>query len=749
MILNLIRLNLSILFISILFANLLNAEVIKEIKITGNDRVSNETIKMFSKISISDDLNDYKVNQLLKDLYESNFFDDVSVKFLNQILIIDVKESPIIQNIDYEGIKAQKIREVILKNVRLKTRSSFNKILLQKDKQSIASALRNLGYYFSKTDIFIEELDDNKINLIYKINLGDKAKIKKITFIGNKIFKEKKLKSLIISEEYKFWKFISGKKFLNENIITFDTRLLKNFYLNKGYYDVKINSSFAKLFNENDFELIFNIDANKKFIFNDLTLDLPTDFEKSNFLELLSLLDDMKGEPYSINKVENILDKIDIITVTDQFESVSASVVENIDNQKINLNFIIEEQDKLYVEKINIFGNNVTRENVIRNQFEIDEGDPYNEILANKSLNNIKSLNFFKNVTSEVKEGKSSDSRIININVEEKPTGEISAGAGVGTSGCTVSFGVKENNYLGKGLTVLSNLSINEESLKGLFSIRNPNYKNSDKSVYFTAETVETDRLTNFGYKTNKKGFSIGTDFEYLNNLKIGLGNSNYYEKIETDSTASARQKSQEGNYWDTFINLNFDYDTRNQRFQTTDGLRSRYFLDLPAISETATVSNSYIFKNYTELYENNVSSFSIYLQMSKSFKDKDIKLSERIILPSNRLRGFERGKVGPKDGNDFIGGNYAASINFSSTIPQILENSENIDFLVFLDAANVWGVDYFNGDDEGSEIRSSVGFGIDWLTPIGPLNFTLAQAITKSKTDVTETFRFNLGTTF
>ena len=749
MILNLIRLNLSILFISILFANLLNAEVIKEIKITGNDRVSNETIKMFSKISISDDLNDYKVNQLLKDLYESNFFDDVSVKFLNQILIIDVKESPIIQNIDYEGIKAQKIREVILKNVRLKTRSSFNKILLQKDKQSIASALRNLGYYFSKTDIFIEELDDNKINLIYKINLGDKAKIKKITFIGNKIFKEKKLKSLIISEEYKFWKFISGKKFLNENIITFDTRLLKNFYLNKGYYDVKINSSFAKLFNENDFELIFNIDANKKFIFNDLTLDLPTDFEKSNFLELLSLLDDMKGEPYSINKVENILDKIDIITVTDQFESVSASVVENIDNQKINLNFIIEEQDKLYVEKINIFGNNVTRENVIRNQFEIDEGDPYNEILANKSLNNIKSLNFFKNVTSEVKEGKSSDSRIININVEEKPTGEISAGAGVGTSGGTVSFGVKENNYLGKGLTVLSNLSINEESLKGLFSIRNPNYKNSDKSVYFTAETVETDRLTNFGYKTNKKGFSIGTDFEYLNNLKIGLGNSNYYEKIETDSTASARQKSQEGNYWDTFINLNFDYDTRNQRFQTTDGLRSRYFLDLPAISETATVSNSYIFKNYTELYENNVSSFSIYLQMSKSFKDKDIKLSERIILPSNRLRGFERGKVGPKDGNDFIGGNYAASINFSSTIPQILENSENIDFLVFLDAANVWGVDYFNGDDEGSEIRSSVGFGIDWLTPIGPLNFTLAQAITKSKTDVTETFRFNLGTTF
>ena len=129
--------------------------------------------------------------------------------------------------------------------------------------------------------------------------------------------------------------------------------------------------------------------------------------------------------------------------------------------------------------------------------------------------------------------------------------------------------------------------------------------------------------------------------------------------------------------------------------------------------------------------------------------KSEEIKLSERIILPSNRLRGFERGKVGPKDGEDFIGGNYAAAINFSSTIPQLLENSENIDVLFFIDAGNVWGVDYFSGDDEGSEIRSSIGLGLDWLTPVGPLNFTLATAITKAESDKTETFRFNLGTSF
>ena len=171
--------------------------------------------------------------------------------------------------------------------------------------------------------------------------------------------------------------------------------------------------------------------------------------------------------------------------------------------------------------------------------------------------------------------------------------------------------------------------------------------------------------------------------------------------------------------------------------------------IDLPLLSETATFTNTYLFKYFTELYENNISNISLYLRSSTSLKSEEIKLSERIILPSNRLRGFERGKVGPKDGEDFIGGNYAAAINFSSTIPQLLENSENIDVLFFIDAGNVWGVDYFSGDDEGSEIRSSIGLGLDWLTPVGPLNFTLATAITKAESDKTETFRFNLGTTF
>ena len=704
---------------------------------------------MFSEVEINDNVNANVVNTVLKNLYNTNFFENVSVNFTNSILEIRVVENPIIQNINYEGIKSNKIKDLIRTSTKLKSRSSYNELILKNDKKNIQTELKKLGYYFPSIETYIENLKDNKINLTYKIELGDKAKINKISFIGDKKFKDKKLKNIIVSEENRFWKFITNKKFVNESLISLDKRLLKNFYLNKGFYDVKIDSSFAKLVNQNEFELIFNIQANEKFYFNELKLILPKNFDPVNFENLNEFLKKLKGEPYSLNKVRDILEEIDIITISEQFESISANVDESIFDQKINLNFIVEETKVVFLERINIFGNNVTRENVIRNQFEIDEGDPYNEILAKKSINNLKSLNFFKNVTSEVIDGSNPDLKIINITVEEKPTGEISAGAGVGTSGSSVSFGVRENNYLGKGINLASNITLTDESLKGRFSVTNPNFKNSDKLVFFSAEASEIDRLSAYGYKTNKTGVSIGTNFEYLNNFTIGLGNSNFYEKIETDSTASARQKTQEGNYWDSFINLNFDYDTRNQKFQPTDGFRSQYFLDTPILSETATLTNTYLFKYFTELYENNISSFSIFLSSAISLKDEDIKLSERIILPSNRLRGFERGKVGPKDGDDFIGGNYAATINFSSTIPQILQNSENLDLLFFVDIGNVWGVDYFDGDDEGSEIRSSTGLGIDWLTPVGPLNFTFATAITKADTDKTESFRFNLGTSF
>ena len=725
------------------------SDQLKEINIIGNERISNETIKMFSDIKINQSINDIDLNNVLKNLYETNFFEDVSVELKNNKLIIKIVEAPIIEDITYDGIKANKIRDAVLANLSLKPRSSYNEFLLSEDKKKMITALKDFGYFYAKIETYITDLDNNKINIKHLFELGEKAKIKKITFVGNKIYKNRKLRSLIVSEEYKFWKFISGKKFLNENLINFDQRLLKNFYLNKGYYNIEINSSFAKMIDDNEFEIVFNINPNKRVFFNDLSIDIPEDYNENNYLKVQELLDKIKGKPYSISTVEKILEQIEVITINDEFMSVKAFVKENLTDSKLDIVFKIEETEKYFVKKINIFGNNITQENVIRNQFEIDEGDPFNDILQKKSENNLKNLNFFRSVKSEVITDEEDKSKEINITVEEKPTGEVFAGAGAGTQGGTISFGIKENNYLGRGLSLKVDGTLTEESFKGQFNITNPNYKNSDKSIFLNIQAIETDRLTNFGYKTNKTGFDIGTGFEYLDDLNLSLSARMFYERITTDSTASARQRSQEGDYLDTFVKLNFDYDKRNQKFKTTEGFRSVYGIDVPFISDTNTIKNSYFFKHFSELYEDNISTFSLLLKSANSLSGDDVKLSERLYIPSSRLRGFERGKVGPKDGDDFIGGNYITAFNAATTLPQILPNLQEVDVSLFFDAANIWGVDYDSSINDGSDIRSSIGVGIDWFTPIGPMNFSFTEAITKSDTDIKEFFRFNIGTSF
>ena len=721
----------------------------EKIIVNGNERISNETILVFSEIQDNKTLDENSINEILKKLYKSGFFKDVKVKIESNNLIIDVLENPIIQTVFIEGIKRKKTEESLYEILSLKNRSSYNSTLIKKDEGAILSFLKDNGYYFSKVTSSYQDLGGNKIDLLYQIELGEKSKISKISFIGDKRFKDSTLKNIIISEEYKFWKFLSGKKYLNGNLINYDKRLLNNFYKNKGFFNVVIESSFANYLGNDEFEIIYNISSGKKFYFNEFDLNLPIDYERANFQQLDKIFKDLKGENYSLNSIDKILKEIDKIVLNEQFEFLKSTVKESIEDNLINLTFDIDESEKFYVEKINILGNNITREEVIRNNLIVDEGDAYNELLQTRTLNNLRSLNFFSKVESEILDIENKNKKIINITVEEKPTGEIMAGAGVGTSGGTLAFGVSENNFLGRGIEFSSDISVGAENIKGIISMNNPNYKGSNKSLNASLESTITDRLKNFGYKSNKTGFSVGSGFELYDDLYWNTGIASYLEKLDTDSTASASMKKQEGSYFDTFFNHTFSYDKRNQRYKTSDGYISRFTQNIPLISKSYTLTNSYDYKIYNEWLDENVFTIGFFGKTSNSLSGKNIKLSDRLYLPASKLRGFESGKVGPKDGADYIGGNYAASINIATSLSQILPNSQNTNFSIFFDAGNVWGIDYSSSLSDESKIRSSVGIALDFFTPIGPLNFSLSEAITKGKNDTTESFRFNLGTTF
>ena len=738
------------LFFLLLFLNSVFAETIKKINVSGNERISKETIILFGEIDLNEDFSEHTLNKILKNLYNTNFFEDIKIDISNNILNVFVVENPIIQNVKIEGIKAKKLKDPIYDALKLKKNNSFNEYLMKKDRDLFLNILKSNGFYFAKVNIKKIENSNNTVSIIYNVDLGKRAKIRKIKFIGDKKYKNRKLFRIIASEEDKFWKFISSNKLLDQGRIELDVRLLGNFYKNKGFYNVKVESSFAEFLDNGQFDLTFNINAGDKFYFNNLKLNIPNDYDRNNFSKIDSLFEKLKNKPYSYNAIEKILNRVENIALRDEYDSINAVVEENIVG-KNKLDFIvsISEMRKLFVERINVLGNNITREDVIRNNLILDEGDTFNKILHKKSINNLKALNFFKTVESEVTEGSSKENKIINIEVEEKPTGEISAGAGVGTSGTMIGFEIKENNFLGRGIQFGTNLELTDESIRGRFSVSNPNFRGSDQSVFANLQSSETDRLDNFGYKTTKTGFTVGSRFEYFENVFLSPSFSTYYESLKTDSSASAILEKQKGTYFDTDINYLLDYDRRNQKYQTTEGFRSRFSQSIPIVSDTYGLINGYEFNFYQELMDEMISSFSFYAKTVNSITGENIRISERLYMPSRKLRGFQRGKVGPVDSNDYVGGNYVSSVNFAATLPNVMPNWQNADFSVFLDAGNVWGVDYSSSVNDTNKLRSSTGVALDWHTPVGPLSFSYTQVLSKADTDKTESFRFNLGTTF
>ena len=744
---NFLKINLLILFC----VNFSFAEIVNKIEIKGNQRLSNESIILFGNISLNKEYDDNDLNIILKELYKTNFFSQIKLNIDNGKLLIEIVENPIVEDVSINGIKNTKMNDALMDSLALKNRKSYIETIHKNDINMLRNLIKQSGYFFAEIKTSkIVNAEQNSIQLIYDIDLGDKAAISEIVFLGDKKIKDRKLRNVITTEEDRFWKFISNNVFLNQERINLDKRLLKNYYKNKGYYNVKIENSFVEFKDNNSFKLVFNIDAGLKFTIKNVNLILPNDFDPRHFTEITNYFAKLENKIYSLEKIEKVLNKIDDIAISKKYEFLDASMEEKIvSSDKLNISIILTETEKYYVEKINISGNVFTIEEVIRNTFIVDEGDPYNELLFNKSVNAIKSKGIFKSVKTNIKPGSKENFKILEVIVEEKPTGEISLGAGVGTSGGSIGFGVKENNFLGKGISLDTNLQISQNTVKGQFIYSKPNFNYSDNTLFTSLSSTTTDNITDFGYKTSNIAASLGTEFEQYEDFYFNPSLNTSIEKLETTSTASKNLKKQEGDYFDVNVAYSLNYDKRNKKYQPDDGFQNIFYQELPIVSNNYEIVHNVVSNHYQSLPSDMVGKFSFYVKSVNSLKDEDVRISKRLYIPSARLRGFEKGKVGPVDNSDYIGGNYVSTFNVSSTLPNALPSFQNLDFSLFFDAANVWGVDYDSSIDRGGKIRSSTGVALNVFTPIGPLNFSLAHPISKAASDRTETFRFNLGTTF
>ena len=738
-------------FIFIIFSNIAmaKAKIYDEIKVDGNDRLSIETIIMFSGLKTGINVDNNDLNISIKNLYKTNYFEDIKIITNNNVIQIVVKENPIIQSIKINGVKNKRLLKNLNDVVKKFEKYPFlnNDVINQKN--LLLNIVRVNGFYFADISTSVIDNKNNSVDLLYNFVLGERAVIKKINFQGDKIFKDAKLRNVIKSEEGKFWKFLTSDKYLEERKIINDENLLKQFYQNKGFYNVDVKSSYAKNVDNKYFELIFNIDAGKKYYFQDAILSNNNNFNSQNLIKIESVIKDLEGERYSPKLLNNIINEIDKISLLEEFvfTNTTYDLIITKDN-KINVEFIFEDLEKLYVEQINIFGNFITEEKVIRNSLIVDEGDPFNQVLFNKSINNIKSRNIFKSVQSKIKNSSSDNQKkIIDIIVEEDATGEIFAGAGTGTSGASVTAGITEKNYLGKGIKLSSNLMISEDSIKGKFFVLNPNYKNTDRSINTVLESSTTDSMSTSGFKTSRTGFGVGTGFEQYKDFFVNLDISTYYEKLETSSSASAHKKKQEGDYIENLLSYNLTLNKLDQNFQPTDGYKFSFNQILPIYSDDLSITNTLNASKYYSVTDNLIFSGKFFFKAVNSIDD-DVRVSRRVYIPSNKLRGFEPGKIGPKDGNEYVGGNFGSAVNLNTTLPNILSGYENLDLNLFLDAATILEVDY-DSSLESNNIRSSTGLAVNWFTPVGPLSFSYAIPISSESTDKKESFRFQIGTSF
>ena len=584
--LNKIRLIFLLILIKFFLISNASTEQLKEIKIFGNERLAKETIILFSNLSINDHVDANVINNTFKNLFRTDYFKDLKINYNSGVLEIVVEENPIIQEVIINGIKNKSLLKQLEKITRKIEKYPFIETNIINQKNQLNNIVRLNGFYFSSINTEVIDNNNNSVNLIYNFDLGERAKINSINFVGKKIFKTRKLRKIILSEETKPWKFITKNKFLDPNRISTDINLLKAFYKNRGYFNVQVKSSYATLDDNNNFTLTFTIDSGEKFYFDKFKLNITDNYTYENFIELEKLFKKFKGDYYSTKSINKIKDEIDKIALQKEFVFIDVKYNEEIiDQNKIKITFNLDELEKSYVDRINIFGNFITEEKVIRNSLIVDEGDPYNKILFDKSIANVKSKGIFKNVDTKLTNN-SNKNKIINITVEEKPTGEIFAGVGTGTGGSSFSAGIKEKNYLGKGITLDTNFSLSDDEIRGKFQVINPNFKNSDRSLNTTIESTSSDFMTSSGYKTTRTGLSLGTGFEQFQDVFINFDLSNYYEKLITSDSASEIKKKQEGDYFENLFLYSVTLNKLNQNFQPTDGFFTKFSQSIPIYSD-------------------------------------------------------------------------------------------------------------------------------------------------------------------
>ena len=738
-------------FINEKYINQIPIPTQNQIIIQGNKRLEDELILRSSEIEqIGTD--DKSLSIAIKKLYKTGYFEDVKIYKSKNIVYINVKENPIVDQISIEGNR-EITDDLILEELGTRSRNVFSTDQVKLDSEKILTLYKRQGFFSTFVDPKIIRVDENRVNLVFEVFEGKEATIKKVNFINNKIFSDSTLKDVISSSEYRWYEFWGSNDRFDKDRINYDKDLLKKYYLDNGYIDfeiVSVNSSLVD--NRRDFIVNFTVFEGKRYKITKLNYNSSIRNLKKSTIEDLVDLD--VGDWFSSLEIDNSIKKITDKTSQMGYAFVNVSPrIKKFGDNKVELTFEIQEGTKIFIDRINISGNVKTNDSVVRRELQFVEGDAYNLSKIKESERRIKGTGLFDNIEIKLDEMVGTNKTKVNVDVTERSTGQFTVGAGFSSlDGALGSIGIKESNLFGEAKELGLNLGLSTRKSEIDLSYTDPYFLNKDLAAGIDIFNVRRNQKTYSGYKHNIIGFKLRSGYEIIDNLRHFSSYTLKRDKIhDIDNDTSIYIQAQEGKRVTSVIGQAIQFDRLNDRINPTDGFRFRLDVDYFGLGgDSEHILTELKIANFYRIADGFV--LANFLEGGYIASIKEVKINDRFNLNGDQLRGFKNLGIGPRDSStsDALGGEIYYLNRNELTFPLGLPDDLGLGGLIFADIGTIYNQSSsaLNINDESS-LRASAGIGLSWLSPFGPVKFYLSKAILKENYDKKEIFRFSFGTTY
>ena len=749
---------------------------IQNIRVEGQKRVDPETIRSYLTFSPGDAYDAAQVDESLKVLFATSLFQDVRIRREGANIVVVVVENPIVSRVAFEGNR--EIEDTTLASeVQLKSRAVYTRARVQADVQRILNLYRRQGLYGAQVDPKIINLDSNRIDVVFEIAEGPTTKVRAINFIGNAAFSDSQLRYIISTSQTHLLSFLKGTNIYDQDRLSLDRELLRQFYMKSGYADVRIVSATADLDRDGrGFFITFTIEEGERYRFGTIGVESALPSLKTEALGPYILV--KSGKWFNSEKIEKSTEAL-TLGVSLQgyaFGQVKPRLDRDPSTRTVNSVFVVEEGPRIYIERINIVGNIRTEDHVIRRQFRLAEGDAFNRLLVELARKRLRALGFFKTVEVEAEPGSAPDRVVLMVKVVEQPSGELSFGAGYSSSeGVIGDVAITERNLMGKGQYVRLGFSGSLDRAQVEFSFTEPYFLDRNLSAGFDLFHKEVNLTDESSFSQSDTGGNLRLGFPIADNTQMGLRYRFSQQDIfDVANNASLAVKQAEGVSIVSSVGYTVAYDSRNIPAAPTSGYFASFSQDFAGVGGDVQYIRSVVDARAYRPITNKITLVGrAQAGAIEGWGGEDVRLTDLFFKGGETIRGFKRAGYGPRDacqdpitgdrvGNcsrDSLGGKlfWATTAEVRFPFPYIPE-SIGMQGAFFVDAGSLWQPSELALDavaEEGSfildsaEIRMSAGFGLIWQSPLGPLRADFAEALLKADFDKTEFFRFGASTNF